>query len=177
MALLDRITHNAIILNTNGKSYRKRQETKKWLRWINFSLTSYKVFENSIKLFSRPRVFRTDNGSEFRYQPFNLFLSNSRIKHEFIDKGKPYQNGFSEGFNFRFDDECLKGIDFDLHDTFISSWSPLLDVSTLGHIICLWVHYLLRLFYTISFWKILNLNNLQSFNFTNSSFSSWLKYL
>ncbi len=29
MALLDRITHNAIILNMNGESYRRRQETKK----------------------------------------------------------------------------------------------------------------------------------------------------
>jgi len=85
--------------------------------YMDFSISGQKVlevFENSIKLFSRPRVFRTDNGSEFRYQPFNLFLSNSRIKHEFIDKGKPYQNGFSEGFNSRFSDECLKGIDFDL---------------------------------------------------------------
>ena len=67
--------------------------------YMDFSISGQKVlevFENSIKLFSRPRVFRTDNGSEFRYEPFNLFLSNNRIKHEFIDKGKPYQNGFSE---------------------------------------------------------------------------------
>ncbi|MGC8546009.1 MAG: ATP-binding protein [Athalassotoga sp.] len=29
MALLDRITHNAIILNMNGESYRRRQGVKK----------------------------------------------------------------------------------------------------------------------------------------------------
>jgi len=82
---------------------------------MDFSIPGQKVlevFENSIKLFSIPRAFRTDNDSEFRYEPFNLFLSQGRINHEFIDKGKPYQNGFSEGFNSRFSDECLKRIDF-----------------------------------------------------------------
>ncbi len=37
--------------------------------YMDFSISGQKVlevFENSIKLFSRPRVFRTDNGSEFR---------------------------------------------------------------------------------------------------------------
>jgi len=31
MTLLDRITHNAIILNMSGGSYRRRQKTKRWL--------------------------------------------------------------------------------------------------------------------------------------------------
>lgn len=82
-----------------------------------FSITGQKVldvFDNSIATYSRPRVFRTDNGPEFRYNQLNLFLENSRIKHEFIDIGKPYQNPFSEGFNSRFSDECLKRYDFSL---------------------------------------------------------------
>jgi len=82
-----------------------------------FSITGQKVlenFENSIKLFSRPRVFRTDNGPEFRCGRLNLFLSNGRIKHEFIQVGKPYQNSFSEGFNSLFSDECLQRYDFSL---------------------------------------------------------------
>jgi len=84
---------------------------------LAFSITGQKVlevFENSIKLFSRPRVFRTDNGPEFRYGRLNLFLSNGRIKHEFIQVGKPYQNPFSEGFNSHFSDECLQRYDFSL---------------------------------------------------------------
>jgi len=84
---------------------------------LAFSITGQKVldvFENSIATYSRPRVFRTDNGPEFKYNHLNLFLSNGRIKHEFIQVGRPYQNPFSEGFNSRFSDECLKRYDFSL---------------------------------------------------------------
>ena len=64
---------------------------------VSFSITAstvQKVIEKSIYTYSRPRILRTDNGPEFREKTLNLFLKNSRIKHEFIDKGKPYQNGF-----------------------------------------------------------------------------------
>ena len=44
----------------------------------------------------------------------NRFLSNARIRHEFIEKGKPQQNGFSESFNARFEDECLRMLDLNL---------------------------------------------------------------
>ncbi|WP_169699475.1 integrase core domain-containing protein [Mesotoga infera] len=37
-----------------------------------------------------------------------------RIRHEFIEKGKPQQNGFSESFNARFEDECLRMLDLNL---------------------------------------------------------------
>jgi len=85
--------------------------------YLAFSIPGQRVldvFENSIAIYSRPRVFRTDNGPEFRYNRLNLFLENARIKHEFIQVGKPYQNPFSEGFNSRFSDECLKRYDFSL---------------------------------------------------------------
>jgi len=59
-------------------------------------------------------VFRTDNGPEFREIALNRFLSNGRIKHEFIDPGKPQQNGFSESFNARLNEECLQTLDLNL---------------------------------------------------------------
>lgn len=85
--------------------------------YMGFSIPGQRVldvFENSIATYSRPRVFKTDNGPEFRCNCLNLFLENGRIKHEFIQVGKPYQNPFSEGFNSRFSDECLNRYDFSL---------------------------------------------------------------
>jgi len=84
---------------------------------VDFSIPAYKVqsvLEHAIALYSRPRVFRTDNGPEFRETALNRFLSNGRIKHEFIDPGKPQQNGFSESFNARLNDECLQTLDLNL---------------------------------------------------------------
>jgi len=85
--------------------------------FVGFSIPAFQVqavLQRSISRFSRPRVFRTDNGSEFRQTQLNRFLSNSRIKHEFIPKGKPYQNGFSESFNAHLKEECLQTFDIDL---------------------------------------------------------------
>jgi len=65
---------------------------------VDFSIPAFQVqavLQRSMARFSRPRVFRTDNGSEFRQAQLNRFLSNSRIKHGFIPKGIPFQNGFS----------------------------------------------------------------------------------
>lgn len=85
--------------------------------FIELSIPAYQVqsvLAQAIARYSRPRVFRTDNGPEFRETELNRFLSNARIKHEFIEKGKPYQNGFSESFNARLRDECLKTFDMNL---------------------------------------------------------------
>ncbi len=98
---------------------------------VSFSITAstvQKVIEKSIYTYSRPRILRTDNGPEFREKHLNLFLKNSRIKHEFIDKGKPYQNGFSESLNARFKDECLGKHDLSL-----------LPVKTIKDIVFNWV--------------------------------------
>jgi len=84
---------------------------------VDFSIPASRVLlviEKSIALYSRPRIFRTDNGSEFIEGRLNRFLSNARIRHEFIEKGKPQQNGFSESFNARFEDECLRMLDLNL---------------------------------------------------------------
>ena len=84
---------------------------------VDFSIPAYRVqsvLEHAIAHYSRPRVFRTDNGPEFREATLNRFLSNGRIKHEFIQPGRPYQNGFSEAFNARLNEECLQTLDMNL---------------------------------------------------------------
>ncbi len=65
------------------------------------------VFERAIRLNGKPNVVRSDNGPEFRSKTLNLFFDRNRIKHEFIEKGKPYQNGFAESFMDKLKDECL----------------------------------------------------------------------
>ena len=84
---------------------------------VDFSIPASRVLpviEKLIALYSRPRIFRTDNGSEFIEGRLNRFLSNARIRHEFIEKDKPQQNGFSESFNARFGDGCLRMLDLNL---------------------------------------------------------------
>ena len=65
------------------------------------------IFERAIRLNGKPDVIRSDNGPEFRSKLLNSFLNTNRIKHEFIEKGKPYQNGIAESFMDKLRDECL----------------------------------------------------------------------
>ena len=84
---------------------------------VDLSIPAYRVqavLQEAFALYSRPRVLRTDNGPEFREGALNRFLSNSRVKHEFIVPGKPQQNGFSEAFNARLNNECLQTLDMNL---------------------------------------------------------------
>lgn len=54
-----------------------------------------------------PDVIRVDNGSEFRSKALDLWAYANNVKLEFIDPGKPTQNGQIESFNGRFRAECL----------------------------------------------------------------------
>jgi len=67
--------------------------------WIDFSIHAYNVIENSISVYSRPRIFRNDNGSEFREKNLNLFLSNYRIKHKNTSLKANHTRTGSAGFS------------------------------------------------------------------------------
>ena len=54
-----------------------------------------------------PQTIRVDNGSEFRSKALDLWASKNKVKLEFIEPGKPTQNGQIESFNGRFRAECL----------------------------------------------------------------------
>ncbi len=55
----------------------------------------------------KPLSLRSDNGPEFMSKSLNRYLNYERIKHETIDKGKPFQNGFIESLFDKLRDECL----------------------------------------------------------------------
>lgn len=54
-----------------------------------------------------PECITLDNGPEFTSGEFDAWASERGINLDFIQPGKPNQNGFVESFNARFRDECL----------------------------------------------------------------------
>ena len=54
-----------------------------------------------------PDVIVTDNGSEFTSRAFDAWAYSRGVKIDYIQPGKPMQNGFVESFNGTFRDECL----------------------------------------------------------------------
>jgi len=77
---------------------------------VDFSITGDEViiaFEEAMLKYGKPLSLRSDNGPEFMSKSLNRYLNYERIKHETIDKGKPFQNGFIESFFDKLRDECL----------------------------------------------------------------------
>lgn len=54
-----------------------------------------------------PDVIVCDNGSEFTSQALDQWAHERGVRLQFIEPGKPVQNGFVESFNGRLRDECL----------------------------------------------------------------------
>jgi len=65
------------------------------------------VLEGLVKERSRPDYVRSDNGPEFISKNLRHWLGKRGIRPQYIDPGKPWQNGFVESFNSRFRAECL----------------------------------------------------------------------
>lgn len=55
-----------------------------------------------------PKMLRTDNGPEFTCRHFDHWAHANRINLDFIQPGRPMQNGYVESFNGRLRDECLQ---------------------------------------------------------------------
>lgn len=66
-----------------------------------------RILDEIIEYRGKPRVLLTDNGPEFRGRHMDAWAWRSGIRQEFIQPGKPMQNGHCESFNGRFRDECL----------------------------------------------------------------------
>jgi putative transposase len=60
------------------------------------------VFEKGL-----PESIRIDNGPEYRGTVLNKWARENGVFLDYIEKGKPYQNGHCESFNGRLRDECL----------------------------------------------------------------------
>jgi len=65
------------------------------------------VLTDCIGLYGIPGIIRTDQGPEFQSLTFQKFIQKYGIRHEFIEKGSPWQNGMIESFNGKLRDECL----------------------------------------------------------------------
>lgn len=77
---------------------------------VGGSLASYDVTRVLARLAverGRPARLRSDNGPEFTSRHFLAWCERERIAVEYIQPGKPSQNGHVESFNGRLRDECL----------------------------------------------------------------------
>jgi putative transposase len=77
---------------------------------VGFSLSGAQVIATLEKLaFLRgvPEVITVDNGPEFVCRALEEWAKRHGVKLDFIEPGKPTQNGFVESFNGTFRYECL----------------------------------------------------------------------
>ena len=54
-----------------------------------------------------PKALLSDNGPEFTSRVMGAWSLDRKVRHEFIEPGKPVQNAFIESFNGRLREECL----------------------------------------------------------------------
>jgi putative transposase len=76
----------------------------------DFSINGLRVsheLSRLIDLHGRPDFIVCDNGTEFTSMAMFDWAQRSGVDLQFIEPGKPHQNGFIEAFNSRFRDECL----------------------------------------------------------------------
>lgn len=82
---------------------------------MDTSLTSKGVIRELDKLIAwrgSPQKIRVDNGPEFIAQALAAWANDRNIEIKFIEKGKPYQNGYMERFNRSFREEVLDAYQF-----------------------------------------------------------------
>ena len=82
---------------------------------IDTSLTSKRVIrelEHLIAWRGKPERIRVDNGPEFIADAMESWANDREIDLKFIQKGKPYQNGFVERFNRSYREEVLDAFTF-----------------------------------------------------------------
>jgi putative transposase len=69
---------------------------------IDTSLSAKRIIrtlERIIEQRGKPRTIRTDNGPEFTSKDFELWCKDQGIENQYIQPGKPMQNGYIERFN------------------------------------------------------------------------------
>ena len=77
---------------------------------VSTSIPAYAVVEDLklvIEQRGRPQQIRVDNGPEFLSHTFISFCNEERIEINYIQPGKPMQNGFIERFNRSYRNEIL----------------------------------------------------------------------
>jgi putative transposase len=83
---------------------------------IDKSLTSPRIIRELNRLIEwrgKPEKLRVDNGPEFIAQAMEDWAKDNKIELQFIQKGKPHQNGYVERFNRSFREEVLDNFSFE----------------------------------------------------------------
>jgi putative transposase len=65
------------------------------------------VLDRVVALRGAPKIITTDNGPEFISHHFDEWAFRQQIQLDYIQPGKPTQNGYIESFNGKLRDECL----------------------------------------------------------------------
>lgn len=66
-----------------------------------------RVLEQLVAWYGVPKQITIDNGPEFVGQALDVWAYTHHVSLDFIEPGKPSQNGHLESFNGKFRDECL----------------------------------------------------------------------
>lgn len=66
-----------------------------------------RVLDGLLARHGKPLLLQMDNGPEFRSKKLDVWANRNGVTLDFIDPGKPSQNGHIESFNGRFREECL----------------------------------------------------------------------
>jgi len=66
-----------------------------------------RALEQLVERYGTPKQITVDNGPEFTGQLLDAWAYQHGVQRDFIDPGKPMQNGYQESFNGKFRDECL----------------------------------------------------------------------
>jgi len=69
---------------------------------IDTSLSSKRIIRTLERVIldrSKPNIIRTDNGPEFTSKDLELWARDNEIQIQFIQPGRPMQNGYIERFN------------------------------------------------------------------------------
>lgn len=68
---------------------------------VDTSISSKRVIrtlEPIIDIHGKPEAIRVDNGPEFTSKDFELWAKENEIRIQYIQPGKPMQNGYIDGF-------------------------------------------------------------------------------
>lgn len=80
--------------------------------WSFPSARVIETLEKAFRAYGKPGIIRSDNGREFIADTVRQWLGAREVESAFIEKGRPYQNGYVERFNRTMRDELLTGESF-----------------------------------------------------------------
>lgn len=83
---------------------------------VEYSLPGTVIAEhldNLCRLYGPPRIFRRDDGPEFRSEEFQKVIRKWRIREEVIPPGQPFNNGHIESYQGTMRDELLEREEFE----------------------------------------------------------------